>query len=241
MCNHYRARNLQGMLTYSREWADETEGDCEAVEDAWPKRAMPLVYSRDGKRVLTSMRWGVWPWFEAKPRLVTNARDDKLVNGRLWPQSARHRRCLVPADGFYQPTGPDGAKWEVLFRFADDRPFFFAGLWARDPTGGDRGFTLVTGQPNELVAAIPHDRMPVILGREAAAAWLGDQPLPESQLLGLCAPYPADEMVREDMPRPERPSKPRRVEPPATTRPIQPELFDSLDGSPAPPANETSH
>jgi putative SOS response-associated peptidase YedK len=91
--------------------------------------------------------------------------------------------------------------WEVLFRFKDRRPFFFAGLWSEDSVDKTRGFALVTGKPNELVEALPHNRMPVLLDEAGASAWLGSAPLPDGELLGLCAPYPATDMERFDLPK----------------------------------------
>ena len=88
------------------------------------------------------------------------------------------------------------------FRLRDRRPFFLAGLWSRDPLGDGRGYTVVTCGPNKLVAALPHDRMPVILTEAGARAWLGASPLPADQLLALCVPYPAGDMTRTDQPRP---------------------------------------
>ncbi|HEX2101319.1 MAG TPA: SOS response-associated peptidase [Candidatus Synoicihabitans sp.] len=225
MCNHYSVKNPEEVLAIARRIAAAAEASWEAVADAWPKRPMPVVYVPEGKPTLAAMRWGVWPWYEDKPRLVTNARDDKLATSRLWSQSAQSRRCLVPADGFFEPTGPSGAKWEVRFSFRDARPFFFAGLWSADPRETDRGFALVTGKPNDLVAALPHDRMPVILDAAGADEWLHAPTLSPERMQALLLPYPAAEMIREDMPRLERTTK---AKPSPSVPPIaaqQTELF----------------
>jgi putative SOS response-associated peptidase YedK len=203
MCNHYRVDNPEDVIGYARAKADALEAEAWAVTaDAWPKTAMPVVYQA-GQRTLAAMRWGVWPWFEKKPRYVVNARDDKLLSSPAWKKSVGHGRCLVPADGFCEWTGPAGGKREVLFYRPNRRPFFFAGLWSRDPAGEGRGFAIVTGTPNPLVAALPHDRMPVLLDEPAADAWLGDQPLAEERIRQLCAPY-AGELIRLDLPPPPR-------------------------------------
>jgi putative SOS response-associated peptidase YedK len=130
-------------------------------------------------------------------------RADALLAKAIWRGAAAHGRCLIPADGFYEWAGPPGAKWEVLFRRPDDEPFFFAGLWTQDPADGDRGFAIVTTDPNPLVAAVPHDRMPVILDWESAKRWIGREALPDDELLALCRPYSGD-LVRQDQPRPSR-------------------------------------
>ena len=67
-----------------------------------------------------------------------------------------------------------------------------------------RGFTMVTGKPNELVAALPHERLPVILDDAVALEWIGNTPLPPEKLLGLCAPFPAEQLIRRDLPLPIR-------------------------------------
>lgn len=203
MCNHYRVEKPEDVIGFARSRAAALEPESwQITPDAWPKTMMPVVY-QSTQPTLAAMRWGVWPWFEKKSRCVVNARDDKLLTSPAWKKPAARGRCLVPADGFYEWTGPEGAKWEVLFHLPDSQPFFFAGIWSRDPEGEGRGFALVTGKPNPLVAALPHDRMPVILDQEGANAWLGDQPLPDDRLLGLCAPF-GGELMRRDMPRPLR-------------------------------------
>lgn len=219
MCNHYRAIN-SATLEIAEYWSEINEGVARTFSrEAWPKAEMPVVFQAE-KRTLGFMRWGVWPWYEkAMPaRPVVNARDDGLLTKSIWKKLTATGRCLVPADGFFEWCGPAGAKWEVLFETKDRRPFFFAGLWSRDPAGAGRGFTIVTGRPNELVAALPHDRMPVILEDDRARAWLGDGPLPDEQVMELCSPFPADQLIRTDMVKPDRkaPSKivVEKVEPP---------------------------
>jgi len=205
MCNHYRLDDPKA-AELARLWATTAEERGWVPQnEAWPKAEMPVVFQAK-ERTLAVMRWGVWPFFEkAMPaRPIANARDDGLLTKATWKRAAARGRCLVPANGFYEWCGPAGGKWEVLFELEGERPFFFAGVWSRDPAGEGRGFALVTGRPNELVAALPHDRMPVILDDEGARAWIGDQPLEPEKLLGLCAPYPAARMTRTDQPKPAR-------------------------------------
>ena len=195
-------------MKFAKSFANTVESSWELRTDAWPQYNMPVVYENNGRHTLTSMRWGVWPWYDNGPKpktgYVANARDDKLLNSSVWKESAKKRRCLVPADAWLEWTGPKGSKWEVEFRFTDHRPFWIAGLWSEDPNSQGRGFTLVTTKPNQLIASLPHDRMIVILDQQGAEKWMGSQPLPDDELLGLCKPYPETELVREDMPRPQR-------------------------------------
>ena len=135
---------------------------------------------------------------------IVNARDDKLAASKLWIEPVATRRCLAPADTFYEWVGPKGAKYETRLRRPDGAPFFFAGVWSPDKqAGGGRGFAIVTTTPNAFIGAIPHDRMPAMLDEAGAAAWLGDEPIGVKPLI---RPF-AGELVREDLPPPERKKK----------------------------------
>lgn len=226
MCNHYRLRYDDSVIEFAAQMALDEVCDIEFPEEEawspvaearpWDGMKLPVVYQLEAGNTLGFMRWGVWPFYAPKrPKsfaLSCNARADALLSKAIWRESAGHRRCLVPADGFFEWAGPPGAKWEVLFHLPDDEPFFFAGLWTRDPAEGGRGFAIVTTDANPLVAAVPHDRMPVILEWETATRWIGREPLPIDELLALCSPYSGG-LVREDQPRPERPqSKTNRAD-----------------------------
>lgn len=216
MCWKYRLKDAHRVLELADKWAVDGDGTTWEEVDVTTGHArnqMPVVYASESGALLGGMRWGVWPWYEkAMPRsLIVNARDDKLLTGRLWKKPAAHRRCLIPADGFLEWAGPVGSKWEVLFHLEDNEPFFFAGLWDNDPDGTGRGCTIITTRPNEMIAALPHDRMPVILDNDGARAWLGSEPLPDDRLQALCAPYPAGEMRRVDLPRPEPRTKTKKI------------------------------
>lgn len=216
MCNHYEvdddidefeaavARIVSKLVEINR-WYD--------TQHAWPKRPMPIVSKRDGEFRVEQMRWGIWPWFQKdKPRFVTNSRDDSLTKS-VWKNAVAKRRCLVPASAYYEPAGPVGAKWEVRFTVPAKPLFFIAGLWDTDPDeSGTRAFSLVTTTPNPMVAAY-HDRMPVVLSDEVAAAWIGDEPLPDGRLPELLRAYPGEAMAAVDQPKPQRAIKKADLQP----------------------------
>lgn len=214
MCNHYDTEDpdYEEQIKFF-EWTKKaaraqalTKQIWNPVRSAWPRSEMPIVIESEVREIV-AMRWGVWPFYSAaKPTYVTNARDDGLLTKSIWKKSAAMRRCLIPATGFYEWTGPKGAKWEVRFAFPARPYFFFAGLWDNDPDGVGRGFAMVTTRPNEMLAEM-HDRMPVILDDAGADAWIGSQPLPDDRLLGLCAPCAASEMQRTDQPPPKKITK----------------------------------
>jgi putative SOS response-associated peptidase YedK len=177
-----------------------------ATYNGAPTQSLAVVrLDRDGRRSLDLLRWGLIPaWAKDKsigPRLI-NAMCETVATKPAFRDAFRHRRCLVPVDFFYewQKTGggkqPSG-KQPYAIGLADRLPMALAGLWERwkDPEDGAtlRTFTVITGQPNALVAPI-HNRMPVILPRETWRRWLGEDRVEGDELLALLRPYPAEAM-----------------------------------------------
>lgn len=146
-----------------------------------PTQPAPVVILKDGTRLVEMMRWGLVPFWAgregAKPPLMINARIETLASKPMFRDALARKRCLVPADGFYEWKRAGAAKTTkpqpMYIHPRDGHVFAFAGLWARARTdeGEQLSFTIITGPPNALVAPI-HDRMPVVLAPEAYAAWL---------------------------------------------------------------------
>ena len=162
------------------------------------------VVTQNGARHLAQYHWGLIPSW-AKDRSIghrmINARAETLAEKPAFRTALQRRRCLIPADGFYEWREADnpeeGGRTPMYIHRRDDALFAFAGLWDewRDPQSGDplRSCTIITGTPNPLIAPI-HDRMPMILRPEDEARWL-DTTLRETEpLLSLLAPYPADQI-----------------------------------------------
>ena len=108
----------------------------------------------------------------------------------------RRRRCLIPADGFYE-WQKDGTKKQPYFiRLKSDQPFAFAGLSERWQRGEEiiESCTIITTEPNELTAQV-HDRMPVILPPDQYDLWLDNEFQGNENLLSMLRPYPAGEMM----------------------------------------------
>lgn len=202
MCNHYRDdEKIIEFVRTTMPWVRIPEVLPQIKVQMYPRFPGPVVMQAQGEQSLVEMRWGVWPFYQKeKPQLLTNARRDGLLSKAVWKQSARHRRCLVPATGYYEPgLGPVGAKGEVLFTPKERSCFFIAGLWDRDPDeSGNRGFTLVTTEPNETAARF-HDRMPVVLSHEQAREWIGEEPLPDEKLMELCRGLPPEALAFEEI------------------------------------------
>ena len=150
-----------------------------------------------------AMRWGLVPfWSKTGPKgpPMINARDDKIETSRMFSAAFERRRCLIPADGFYEwrktGEGRKGAKVPLRFTLKGGGLFAFAGVWEswRAPDGERvRSCAIITTEPNELMAPI-HDRMPVILPEEAEEAWLDPATGDFAALRAFLKPLPANSM-----------------------------------------------
>jgi putative SOS response-associated peptidase YedK len=147
-------------------------------------------------RRLTTLRWGLLAPGEAERNdaLVINARAESVGTKPLFREAFQSRRCLVPADGFYEWRRAGKRREAFHIRLRDMRPFAFAGIWTEEQAGASEPVTLacaiLTTEANSVMAGI-HDRMPVILRPGAYAAWLRSESLPPPQLF---EPYAASEM-----------------------------------------------
>lgn len=151
-------------------------------------------------RELVLARWSLVPHWSKTPTLryaTFNARGEELADKPVFREAFRRRRCLVPADGFYERLPlPDGGKQYYRITLKEEGPFAFAGLWElwRSPEGEESRltFTIITTMANELVAELhPKRRMPVILAPKDYEGWLhaGD-----TEIDRLLAPFPAEAM-----------------------------------------------
>jgi putative SOS response-associated peptidase YedK len=144
------------------------------------------------------MRWGLVPrWSKGdRPSAHINARSETVLEKPTFRAAFLHRRCLLPADGFYEWARSGTKKQPYHFRRRDQLPFAFAGLWESwtDPETRERLLSccILTTEANELVRPV-HDRMPVILDPTAFDLWL-DQASQPDELTTLLRPCRADEM-----------------------------------------------
>jgi len=149
-------------------------------------------------RRAASLRWGLLPSKVREPgRPLINARSEGAARLPSFREAFHHRRCLIPADGFYEwKVVPFQSKRQPMHLCRrDGRPFAFAGLWEPpSPEPGAAGScTILTTEPNALIRPI-HDRMPVILSPADFEAWLDPaHPDPEA-LEELLRPFPAEEL-----------------------------------------------
>ncbi|MCA9916322.1 MAG: SOS response-associated peptidase, partial [Anaerolineales bacterium] len=156
---------------------------------------------KEGERDFTFFHWGLIPSWAKDPTIgsrMINARSETVTEKPSFRTAFKRRRCLIPADGFYEWQKLGSGKQPMFIRPAEgeERPFALAGLWEfwSDPDGGTiQSCTILTTSPNELMAPI-HNRMPVIIEPEDFDLWLNPEPDPE-QGLHLLRPYPAEKMA----------------------------------------------
>jgi putative SOS response-associated peptidase YedK len=163
-----------------------------------PTQAVAVVaLDREGVRRFRPMRWGLLPPFVKDPKkfpTLINARSEEVLDKPSFRHAMRYRRCLVPADGFYEWTGPKGKRRPFLLRPRGGRLIAFAGLYERwrDGEGGETDTVAILTCPANATIAPLHDRMPVVLASEHFAAWLDVKATPADQAAQLLRSAPDD-------------------------------------------------
>jgi len=151
-------------------------------------------------RVAEAMLWGLVPSWSKDPRMgarMINARAETAAEKPSFRSALKRRRCLVPADGFYEWRTEGGHKQPYRITMADGQPFGMAGLWEvwHGPDGDALcSFTILTTAANALIGPL-HDRMPVIIDPGAYGVWLDPEMQEAVPLDPLMVPYPSDRMA----------------------------------------------
>jgi putative SOS response-associated peptidase YedK len=204
MCGRYTLANPDPKRLRIRFGLDESaEVDEEPRFNIAPTDPVLAIRERAEGRNLGQLRWGLLPgkWATEKgQRPLINARAETLLKQPAFAESFRERRCLIPADGFYEWRRDEGGKVPLWFHRPDDELFAFAGLWAEYvPRGGEPvvSCAIVTCPPNDLMRPI-HDRMPVVLDPAAESEWLAEDADPDA-LLGLLSPAPDDALEAREV------------------------------------------
>jgi len=214
MCGRYRLARKKEILAET--FDAENEVDRLPRYNVAPGQDVPVVRQDAARptRSLSLIRWGLIPSWSRDAKAgykMINARAETVADMPAFRDPFRSRRCLVPADGFYEWTKQGKQKSPFCFSLADDSIFAFAGIWDRwanpnwgnpnkrnpNQTNPDQEWletcSIITTSANALLSGI-HDRMPVILQRDDYDLWLDPGFKKVDDLRDLLKPFPADAM-----------------------------------------------
>ena len=199
MCGRF---SITGDLDFYAEYFGVDEVVTEPLDKSWnvaPTDPVYVIAVRDGTRQLGSMRWGLVPhWAKDTKKIHINARSETVATTAAFRDSFAKRRCLIPADGFYEWEAPEDGRTPHWVYKADGHPMVFAGIWASrldpDTDTWHRTCSIITKASAGVISEI-HDRMPISLAASSWDAWL-DRDLNDAEAVaGLLVPEdPADLM-----------------------------------------------
>jgi putative SOS response-associated peptidase YedK len=227
VCGRYVTVSSPALLAERFDVTEIRPKELEPSYNVAPRADVPVIAERhheagaDRERVLDVVRWGLVPFWAKDPKIgdrMINARADRIRSSNAFKRAFERKRCIVPADGFYEweklepektpsnppaPKGRSGARKQPWFiRRKDGEPLAFAGLWEtwRDKSLGEdapplRTCVIITTDPNALLAPI-HDRMPVVLPESAWSTWLDVENRDVEALQELLVPSPPDELEK---------------------------------------------
>lgn len=189
MCGRYAsARSVQDLAETFGISADRVEGVADPDWNVAPTKPVTVVVETSGRRVLETMRWGLVPSWASDPGIgsrLINARMETVQDKPAFRDALTARRCLLPADGWYEwALQPGGSRQPYYLTPADGRVLAFAGLWERWYDAEGRLLvttTIVTGPAPPDLRTI-HDRAPLVIGPEDWSDWL-DVRIPAATLL----------------------------------------------------------
>jgi len=216
MCGRFVSASSPALLAERFDVDEVAIEDSEPHYNVAPRAQVMVVRQRDDHRVLSRVRWGLVPSWAREPSIgdrMINARAESLATKPAFKRSFAKKRCLVPADGFYEwqvvapAATPKGRpkKQPVFVHRRDGEPMAFAGLWSvwkipdglevegAGPDGWLRSCAIVTTGANDLLRPV-HDRMPVLLPESAWSAWLDPANEDLDALASLLMPAPDDEL-----------------------------------------------
>jgi putative SOS response-associated peptidase YedK len=200
MCGRYRLSRRKQIL---QEHFDSVSGmeDWNPRYNIAPTQSVPVIRQnpKEPVRKLSLFRWGLVPSWAKDPSVAArmiNARSETAGTKPAFSDGLKFRRCLVPADGFYEWQKTGKGKQPYCFEINDGELFAFAGLWDRwnDVTGKPlETFSILTTTPNAVTSSV-HDRMPVIVNRDSYDLWLDPGMKDVAAVSELLRPFDARQM-----------------------------------------------
>lgn len=165
-----------------------------------PVLAVRLPGGDHSTRELTHLHWGLIPWWSRDASMggrMMNVRAESVQEKPSYRSAFKRRRCLIPADGFYEWQAGGNGKQPYYIHREDGAPFAFAGLWENwhGPDGEEiESCAIITTEANERMRAI-HKRMPVIVPEHGYARWLSLEGEPDEELIAMLTPGEWDGMT----------------------------------------------
>jgi putative SOS response-associated peptidase YedK len=201
MCGRYRLSRRKQMIQEYFDTAEEV--DWEPRYNIAPSQQVGIIRQDQTKpeRRFSFARWGLIPFWAKNASIgykMINARSETVASNPAFREAFKSRRCLIPADGFYEWKRSEKAKQPFHFGVADDSLFAFPGLWDRWKDAGGQvveSCSILTTTPNTLLADV-HDRMPVILPPDHYDWWLDPGFRTVEALKELLCPFDATLMKR---------------------------------------------
>jgi putative SOS response-associated peptidase YedK len=203
MCGRYRLSRRKQVVEECFESASEVseEEDWSPRYNIAPTQGVATIRQSGSSRILSMMRWGLVPSWASDIKIgnqLINGRSETVLEKPAFREAFRTRRCLIPADGFYEWKKSGKQRQPFHFGMKDNSLFAFAGVWDRWRSPGGpmlQSCSILTAAANELLDGV-HDRMPVILPRRHYEAWL-TAPAPQAaRLAELLVPFDAASMRR---------------------------------------------
>lgn len=198
MCGRFAQR--RSPKTLAKQFQVTEVPNIEARYNIAPTQNILAVQETPDGREMKWLKWGLVPSWAKDASMgarLINARSETVTEKPAFRDAFKRRRCLIPADGFYERQRTADKKQPYFFQLKEERLFGFAGLW--DRWKGEDGSviescTILTTQANEVLAPV-HDRMPVILYQDDYDLWLDEDERKQELLKDLLQPYPASEMI----------------------------------------------
>ncbi len=198
MCGRFAQRTSP--KTLAKQFQVKEVPNIEARYNIAPTQNILAVQETPDGREMKWLKWGLVPSWAKDASMgarLINARSETVTEKPAFREAFKHRRCLIPSDGFYEWQCTDGKKQPFFFQLKDEQPFGFAGLWDRWTSEDGKvieSCTILTTTANKVLAPV-HDRMPVIVHPEDYELWLDEDVRKHELLKDVLQPYPADEMT----------------------------------------------
>lgn len=205
MCGRF---SITGDLDFYAEYFGVDEVATDPLAKSWnvaPTDPVYVIAVRDDQRQLGSMKWGLVPyWAEDTKSIHINARSETVATTAAFRDSFARKRCLIPADGFYEWEPPESGRAPHWVYRADGHPMVFGGIWATRLDQGtgewNRTCSIITQKAEGVISSI-HDRMPVSLRPDVWEPWLDRDLRDPEAALGLIQPIDPSSIMEHNVSR----------------------------------------